>query len=348
MPPRVEGQLSDALIENLEDPAIGIDRNGLIRVVNESAAACFGKTAEEMLGQKLLDAIPLSDFSRLFLAQIKQTDPQPVEQVMVLPGNKLFVVKLFAVRTSRGRNLGAAAVLHDMAGVQKIERGFDQVLGDLTRQISIPITSVKGFVETLLEGAYKDPDITHRFLQIINDETNRLVRLVMKLEESLHSEPIGNAVKNRCRLEDIIHEAISMFGGVAASKNVFIEPDLPEDLPWVEADKNMLTKAIVNLVDNAVRFTGVKGEGKVSVSASQNGRKVEISVRDNGIGIAPDELGRIFERFYRSSKEPAASLGGTGLGLAVVKEIAEAHGGIVEATSELGEWSEFKIIIPIR
>ncbi len=348
MPPRVEGQLSDALIQGMSDPAIGIDRVGLIRVFNNVAGAVLGISPQEAIGRKVWEVVTVPELSRAFMAQIKDSNPVTVEQVMVFPNNRLFAVKVFSVRTERGRNLGAVAVLRDMAGVQKIERGIDQIMVDLNRSISAPLTAIKGCVETLLDGAYRDQNVTHRFLQMINEDANRLVRLVMTLDESLKDEKAQHLNKSKCRIEDLLSKVVDMFHKVATSKNVVITLDVADALPWIEADSVLLSKALVNIIDNAVRYTGAKGEGSVNISVAQSERTVVIAVRDTGIGIPPEEQTRIFERFFRGSAREVTDLGGTGLGLSVAADIIKAHGGSVRVESELGSGSTFTLVLPIR
>lgn len=347
MPPRIEGQLSDALVEGLGDPCLGIDRSGEIRIFNAQAGRLFGLRPRDVIGKSIYEALPLSEFTRALIAQIKASEPTPMEQVMVFPGDRLFAVQLSPVRTDRGRNLGAIAVLRDMAGVQKIEKGLDQFLVDVTRRISVPLTSIKGFVETLLEGPYQDPEITRRFLQIINEEANRLVRLVMSLEESSHAgEPHALNV-GTVRMERVLQAAAEMFRDVAAGKNVELVVQEDAAVPEFQGDAEQLRRAVVNLVDNAVRFTGVKGHGQVKVTAVHENASLRVAVADTGVGIPPHEQERIFERFYRVSEGPAASLGGTGLGLSVAREIAEAHGGRIEVESRPGKGSVFTIVLPL-
>ncbi|HXE71573.1 MAG TPA: PAS domain-containing protein, partial [Candidatus Nitrosotenuis sp.] len=239
MPPRIEGQLGDALVEGLEDGCVGMDRAGVVRIFNPKAEALLGVRAREVVGRKIWDALPLSDFTRAFIAQIKQSSPAPLEQAMVFPGERLVLVRLQAVRTDQGRNLGAVAVLRDMAGVQKLEKGLDQVLQDVTSQLIVPLTSIKGFVETLLEGPYQNAEITRRFLHVINEETNRLVRVVMSLREA--AAPPAPQVRVRpTSLEPLLRSAVEMFRGLAEQKNLRLTLEIPPDLPLVEVDGERL------------------------------------------------------------------------------------------------------------
>jgi len=346
VPPRIEGQLSDALIETLSDPCLGIDRSGDIRVFNRQAGELFGLHPRDAVGQSLLEALPLTDFTRAFISLVKASEPVPSEQVMVFPRDRLFAVQMAPVRTDRGRNLGAIAILRDMAGVQKIERGLDQIIEDMTRRISVPLTSIKGFVETLLEGSFQDREITHRFLQIINEETNRLVRLVMSLEQSAHAGETAALSRRRGRLERVVDAAVEMFAPVAVGKKVELLVAKADDLPWLDMDAELLQRAVVNLVDNAIRFTGVLGKGRVRISTSFEDDEVRLEVKDTGVGITPGDLPHIFERFYRTMEGPGAELGGTGLGLSVAREIVVAHGGRIEVDSTPGRGATFTVFLP--
>lgn len=348
MPPRVEGQLSDAIISGLSDPVIGIDRVGRVRVFNEQAGKVMNVVPGDAIGKMIWEVVSVSELSRAFTSQIKDTNPTPVEQVMVFPDNRVFAARVTAVRTAKGRNLGAIAILRDMAGVQKIERGIDQIMLGLSRRVAVPLTAIKGCVETLLDGACCDLNVTRRFLQMINEDANRLVRLVMTLDEALSEDGLGVLEKSKCRIEDLVRKSVDLFVDIAASKNVSIRLEIASDLPWVELDTSKMNKAFVNLVDNAIRFTGVKGGGTVIVRVEQYERDVVVEVCDDGIGIPHSEQSRVFERFYRGSSPEVVELGGTGLGLSVAYEIIEGHGGTLEVQSEPGVGSTFRVTLPIR
>lgn len=357
MPPRVEGQLSDAIISSSEDGVIGVDRTGAIRMFNAAAAKIFGVVPEAVLGRIVWDVLPPGEFSRDFIAQIKENEPDPVQKVMLLTEDKLFSVRMTAVRSGRGRSLGAYAVMRDVSGVHKIERGLDEIFTGLTREISIPLTTIKGFVETLLDGAYiDDPMVTRKFLQIINGETNNLVRLVMSLDSVVHMDKEPPLNKTRFRIENLIESCTSTFAPIAESKQVDISCTFSGDLPWITADERLINRAFVNLLDNAVRYAAVKraearGEqenGKVDVSVEVRKREFYIKIQDNGIGISAEDKPHIFERFFRGSNPEAANLGGTGLGLSVAEGVVKAHGGHIEVESEPGRGACFTVVLPVR
>ncbi|MGM9992067.1 MAG: ATP-binding protein [Candidatus Bruticola sp.] len=347
MPPRVEGQLSEALIQESEDGILGIDRVGCVRILNETAGRIFAIKPCEAIGLNVWDVLPKCEFSKALLSQIKESNPEPLQRLMLFPNERMFSVKMMAVRSARGRNLGAYASLRDVSGMQKIERGLDDVFTSLTREISIPLTTIKGFVETLLDGAYLDTQITRKFLQIINGEANNLVRLVMSLDSVTKEREIKPSMS--CfRLEELIRECVATFEPIAASKHVTLTYRIADDLPWITADARLLRQVFINVLDNSVRFTGIKGGGSVEVDLSVQGREFIISIKDNGIGIETADLEHIFERFYRGRNSASANLGGAGLGLSAAESIIKSHGGTISASSIPGEGSVFTITLPVR
>ena len=349
MPPRVEGQLSEALIKGSEDGILGVDRSGSVRIFNDAIGEIFSISPDEAIGKNVWDVLPKCEFSRALLAQIKDSNPEPVQRLMLFPNERMFSVKMMAVRSDRGRNLGAYASLRDVSGMQKIERSLDDVFTSLTREISVPLTTIKGFVETLLEGAYLDAQVTRKFLQIINGEANNLVRLVMSLD-SVVKDKDSQPIMSRFRLENLVQECIATFDPVAANKKVSFKVSISDDLPWIIADPRLLRQVFVNILDNAVRFTGVKGGGLVdiSINADIKNREFIVTVKDNGVGISENDLPHIFERFFRSSGSETTNLGGAGLGLSVAEGIIKAHHGRISVDSCQGEGSTFTVVLPVR
>ena len=347
MPPRVEGQLSEALIQGSEDGILGVDRSGVIRIFNGTMGKIFSISPNEAIGKNVWDILPKCEFSRALLSQIKDSNPESIQRLMLFPNEHMFSVKLMAVRSDRGRNLGAYASLRDVSGMRKIERSLDDVFTSLTREISVPLTTIKGFVETLLEGAYLDAQITRKFLQIINGEANNLVRLVMSLD-SVVKDKDSQPIMSRFRLEDLIQECIATFEPVAANKKVTFKLSISDDLPWISADPRLLRQVFVNILDNAVRFTGVRGGGQVDINIDVKNRQFIVTVKDNGVGISPADLPHIFERFFRGSGSETANLGGAGLGLSVAEGIVKAHHGNISVSSSKGEGSTFTVVVPVR
>ncbi len=345
---RVRGQLLDALLESLPDSCLGVDRSGRVRFVNQRALKLLSADPKaEWVDQTIWDVLPTSDFLKLLGQTVKSSVDTPVEQVVLIPPQSLCLCQLSPVHNEENRLQGWVAYLRDMTPVQQIEKGLDDLLRDVNQQLRTPITAIKGYVETLLEGAYQSPEVTKRFLQVINEETNRVTRLVLSLEEAANpnakpADPV------ELDLIPMLRRAATMFEGVAREKNLALACDLPDRLPAVEVREDEIHKVVVNLLDNAVKCTGLKGHGQVKLQAEARRTGLEIHVIDNGVGIAEHEQAKVFEKFYRVQDGPASELGGTGLGLAVSRQIVEEHGGQLEVRSTVGQGSTFTVRIPFK
>ena len=345
---RVRGQLLDALLESLPDACLGVDRSGRVRFVNQKALKLLApKPSEDWVEQSIWDVLPTSDFLKLLGQTVKSSVDTAVEQVVLVPPQSLCLCQLSPVHNEENRLQGWVAYLRDMTPVQQIEKGLDDLLRDVNQQLRTPITAIKGYVETLLEGAYQSPEVTRRFLQVINEETNRVTRLVLSLEEAANPNA-KPAEMTQVDLIPVLRRAATMFEGVAREKNLSLICDLPERLPAVEVREDEIHKVVVNLLDNAVKCTGLKGFGHVKLQAEARRSGLEIHISDTGVGIAEHELPRVFEKFYRVQDGPAAELGGTGLGLAVSKQIIEEHGGQLEVKSQVGQGSTFTVRLPFK
>src|SRR5690606_4043209 len=219
-------------------------------------------------------------------------------------------------------------------------------VANVSHELKTPVTSIKGFVETLLDGAKEDPVDSERFLRIIARQADRLHAIIedllalSKIEQSEDSEDL---VLESARLKPLLDNALTTCQTVAQDRQ--IEVKLTCD-PALKAQVNalLLEQAVVNLLDNAIKYSEPNSE--VQVTAVDKGNEIEIRVADRGPGIAEEHLSRIFERFYRVDRARSRKLGGTGLGLAIVKHIAQAHHGQVTVTSTVGAGSKFTIHLP--
>lgn len=324
---------------------MGVDRSGRVRFLNASMRALFSVEGE-VESVPFYDVFPVNDFTRSLSNFVKDSNPTPIEQVLVLDADQVFLCQIWPVMSEDNRFQGVVASLKNMAAVQKLERGIDQALADLNRELRLPLTTIKGYVETLLEGAYQSDEVTRKFLQIINEETNRLARLVMSLEEASGAGQTPAAAEPT-ELIPILQQVAQMFESVAAQKNLSLQLKIEGEIPSLELEPNSFSKAVVNLVDNAVKCTGLSGYGTVTVECQSLGDKVRVAVRDSGPGIASDEQDQIFEAFYRVQQGPQSELGGTGLGLSVAKEAVEKAGGTLSVTSAPGQGATFEILLPV-
>ena len=218
-------------------------------------------------------------------------------------------------------------------------------MANVSHELRTPLTTIKGYAETLIDGALKE-DVAPQFVQVIKKHADRLEKLVEDLLTLSKIETRASALKpERLSLTELINDALDVIKEPAEKKNISITCEQCLTSLFVYGDRNALEQVLINLLDNAVKY-GRQG-GKILLSAvEKDQREIQISVKDDGIGIPREDLPRIFERFYRVDKGRSQELGGTGLGLSIVKHIVQAHGGQVWAESEPGKGSTFYFTLP--
>ena len=209
-----------------------------------------------------------------------------------------------------------------------------------THELKTPITSIKGFAETLIEGAKNDEQSLDMFLNIILKESNRIESLVMDLLDLSHIEQQTEIETNYMNLSELAYNTIDNLQTQAINKNIEIQPEIEKDV-IIEAHENKIAQVITNLLSNAINYS--LEDNKVIVRVFREGKKVNLEIQDFGIGISVKDQKHIFERFYRVDKARSRDSGGTGLGLSITKHIVEAHNGRININSRLGEGSTFKV-----
>jgi two-component system phosphate regulon sensor histidine kinase PhoR len=240
---------------------------------------------------------------------------------------------------------GTIAVFHDITRLKELEKIRQDFVANVSHELRTPLTTIKGYAETLLEGALKE-EVAVQFVQVIKRHTDRLTKIVEDLlmlskieskEFRLNLEPLS--------LPELINDVLDLVKDAALKKNISITKNEISPSLLVEADRDYLEQVLVNLLDNAIKYT--PEGGKITIFALQKDQgEIEVSVQDNGIGIPREDLSRIFERFYRVDKGRSQELGGTGLGLSIVKHIIQVHRGRVWAESQLGKGSTFYLTLP--
>lgn len=348
MPKKVLGRLQTTILDNLSEAVIAIDREGTVAVFNRMASLAFNLPQEKVTGQKIWDALKISDFTRAFSSMIKDSEPKYREQVILFPNERIYLARLLPARGKDGRVNGAIAILKDLMEFHNIEKAMNQFLANVSHELKTPLTSIKGFVETLLEGALANEAVCRKFLQVINEETNRMTRLILSmLDMSSLDSRAGQLNLRSLSILQIINNAVNLLRPIAEQKGIAIEIAAPEDLPWVKVDEDRMMQVVINLLDNAIKFTGLLKKGKVRIEARDENKHLRVNVIDTGVGIPPEEKEKIFERFYRIKEGLSAELGGTGLGLAITKQIVEAHGGTIGVDSVPGKGSKFSFTVPL-
>lgn len=235
------------------------------------------------------------------------------------------------------------SVITELKLLEQIRQDF---VANVSHELRTPLSNIKGYAETLLSGALEDKENAKDFLNIIYKESDRLSKLIDDLLDLSKIESGKmKMVFAPVEFKSIVARVIDILKKFATDKSISIDTNLPDNLPKLLGDENRITQALINLVDNAIKYTPSKGS--VSISASSQDSFVRIDVKDTGIGIPKKDLPRIFERFYRIDKARSRELGGTGLGLSIAKHLVQAHGGEISVTSVLGKGSTFSFTIPI-
>ena len=242
-----------------------------------------------------------------------------------------------------GKKEGTILVFHDLTRLKQLERTREEFVANVSHELRTPLSLIKGYVETLLDGAKDNPEVSTKFLKTIHRNSERLQFLIEDLLTISQLES-GRLKMNLqpVKLRPLVDRVLEDFKTPAQAKHVALVNEMPDLTAHADADR--IQQVLCNLVSNAVKYG--RTEGCVEVSGKIADGAVEICVEDDGPGIPTESLERVFERFYRVDKARSREQGGTGLGLSIVKHIVQSHGGKVWARSELGKGAEFHFTIP--
>ena len=295
--------------------------------MNEAAARLLGVDAARAEGRLLPEIVRNIDLHKLVAAVI--STQQPVEGEVVLRDREprfLYVHGTVLRDAPEGRS-GALLVIHDVTDLKRLESIRRDFVANVSHELKTPVTSIQGYVETLLDGAMNDAEQREKFLKIVAKHTERLHAILEDLLTLARVEQEGEKHQNVLAsgpLRSVLEAAVADCGAKAEEKNMQVQLACPAELT-AAMNASLLEQAVVNLIENAIAYSP-PGQ-TVEVSGLAGEREIEIRVRDHGCGISREHLPRIFERFYRVDKSRSRESGGTGLGLAIVKHIVQLHGG---------------------
>jgi two-component system phosphate regulon sensor histidine kinase PhoR len=322
---------------------VAVDARQRVVGLNDAARRLLGLGDRAAVGAPIHELLLRADFLEL-LDAAAATD-EAVERGLHDTAQTALWARAAALRDAAGVRSGTLIVLSDLSRIRHLERVRQEFVANVSHELRTPITSIIGFVETLLDGALREPATAERFLKIVQRQAGQMQSLVhdLLLLSRLESQAGGSLEKERVPLAGIVGNAIEVCRARADARQVEVVVKLPEGLQVV-AHAGLLEQALVNLIANAIQYGG---GGRVEVAAERlAGDDVRVSVRDFGPGIAPEHLDRLFERFYRIDRGRSREAGGTGLGLAIVKHIALVHGGTAAVASQPGQGSVFSIWLP--
>jgi two-component system phosphate regulon sensor histidine kinase PhoR len=333
----------EAIFNSMVEGVIITDNSEKIVSINHAIEELFSIKQDQVQGMFLLESIRNSDISAVIANAIKNGNFISKEITLVMPVLRIIKVNVSPI-FEKNKVTGAITVIHDITQMRYLETLRRDFVANVSHELKTPLTSIKGFVETLLEGALEDKENSVNFLKIINTHVDRLNTLINDLLDLSQMESKEIVLKKeKFNLAQLVNEIISGFRSQAEMKVIEMRFDLPLELDIV-VDKSKIEQVLTNLINNAIKYN--KEKGFVRIYAQQLPGKIKVVVEDSGSGIPSKDLPRIFERFYRVDKARSRELGGTGLGLSIVKHIIELHGGSVGVESTEGIGSKFWFILP--
>mgnify|MGYP001765993152 CR=1 FL=1 len=339
-----KSQHLEAVFNSMVEGVIVTDASEKIISINHAIEGLFQVSREQAQGGFILEGIRNSEISGLINEALKKAEFISREVVLVLPEFRIVQVNVSPV-FEKNEVTGSVAVIHDITQLRHLEKIRQDFVANISHELKTPLTSIKGFVETLLDGALEDKANSLDFLKTIDNHVNRLNALIDDLLELAHLESQEIALnKTRFNLAALVNQIVLGFKAQAKNRNLTISLKLPPDLE-IFADRNKIEQVFSNLIHNAVKYN--KENGSVLIYSELFEAKLKITIEDSGVGIPLKDIPRIFERFYRVDKARSRQLGGTGLGLSIVKHIIELHGGQVGVESTEGLGSKFSLIIPL-
>lgn len=338
---KIQSNRLKTTLENIPSSVLMIDKHGEIVVANHAYYEVF--SPEQKVENESYIGFIDDSIEKLIIESFR-TEKVLYEQLEVDINNvhtKYFDVSCVPILSKSKKKLqGMVVVLHDITNIQKLENLRREFVANVSHELKTPITSIKGFAETLIEGAKNDEQSLDMFLNIILKESNRIESLVMDLLDLSHIEQQKEIETSYMNLSELAYNIINNLQTQAINKNIEIESEIEKDV-IIEAHENKVAQVITNLLFNAINYSSE--ESKVIVRVYRQAKRVNLEIQDYGIGISKNDQKHIFERFYRVDKARSRDSGGTGLGLSITKHIVEAHNGRISVDSELCKGSTFKV-----
>lgn len=340
-----------SVLTHMTDGVVATDRRGLITTINDMAQSMLNCTQEDVLGKKLTMVLDLEDNFRMREIITQERDIAVEESAL---GESLILRASFSViQRESGFISGYVCVLHDITEQKRIDEERKQFVSNVSHELRTPLTSLRSYIEALSDGAWKDPELAPRFLEVTQGETDRMIRMVQDL---LHLSRIDSG-KSDLELEiidvkELFEHVLRRFDMLVNSneydqKIYSIKSQIMIDSQFIEADSDRFIQVLDNLLNNAIKYSPDGGIITGKLRLNGQGDRVILSIADEGMGIPKSDLQKVFSRFYRVDRARSRAMGGSGLGLAISKEVIEQHGGKIWARSVEQVGTTFYISMPI-
>lgn len=348
-----EKEKVNSILRGMTEGVLVVDTQGKVILLNQNAQKMFAlPPSQSFQGASLMEISRHPEMKKL-LQEVLACDcsKECFTKGISLDEGKWFGVNAVSLRDGDEKPLGYILVFHDITELKRLEMVRADFVANVSHELRTPLTAIRGYTETLLRNPPADPGEAEQFLGIIQRHSERLGRLIDDLLtlSDLESGKI-QLEKGKLQTADLIGRVLEIFQDQAGKKNITLLRSVDADLPLIIGDSDRLQQLLINLIDNALKYT--PSGGRIEVAArlvSPNNHQppmVEIAVADTGCGIAEKDLPRLTERFYRVDKARSRELGGTGLGLAIVKHIVQVHGGFLKIDSQIQKGTTVRVFLP--
>jgi two-component system, OmpR family, phosphate regulon sensor histidine kinase PhoR len=335
----------ETLFNSMIEGLLLLDADGRIQLANRAFVQLFGAAAD-LRGKTVLEVLRQHELAELVEKVASQKQVLGYELNLGGLSERWLQINAAGVFNADGKKQGTIVVFHDLTRLKQLERTREEFVANVSHELRTPLSLIKGYVETLLDGAKDNPEVATKFLQTIQRNSERLQFLIEDLLTISELES-GRITMNlqSVRLRSLVDRVLEDFKTQAGARHVELKNDVPDLTAFADSDR--LQQVLGNLIGNAIKYG--RSNGHVGVSGNLlNGTAIELCVQDDGPGIPAESLERVFERFYRADKARSREQGGTGLGLSIVKHIVQSHGGKVWAKSDLGKGAAFYFTLPAQ
>ncbi len=347
-----ESEKIGGILRAMVEGVVVVSSVGEIILINERAERIFGlASGPDYRGRHLIEMCRDPELQQLLrsLRGWNRLEPDAGEIALADPDRRVLAVSVSPIHDVAGHAAAYVMVFHDITDLKKLETMRRDFVANVSHELRTPLTAIRGYAETLLAGALDDRERARQFLSVIDRHSERLSRLIDDLLTLSDLELGKTAVKQEpVHVETLVDDVIEMLREKAQRAKIDLAATIPPDLPLVLGDSDRLQQVLINLTDNAIKYSAAGGTVHITATVARDGAQpaVEVEVRDEGTGIPGADLPRLTERFYRVDKARSRELGGTGLGLAIVKHIVQAHGGRLDIRSTLNVGTTVTFSIP--
>lgn len=332
-----------SVLENMSEGVIATDRNGHITLINEAAGKLIKKDANSLINQDLIEQLNLTDD----IENIEQLQ-ESSSIILDLSEEAIFLVRAnFSTVFEDDKNAGGIiTVLSDVTEEEQIERERREFVSNVSHELRTPLTTLRSYLETLADGAWKDKEIAPKFLEVTQNETERMIRMVNSLLQLSHMDSKEHTLtRKRTNFIPFIQNIIERFEMSTKDEQIKFKRNIPDDQFDVWIDSDRMTQVLDNIISNAIKYSPDGGTIYIEVEKQIN--QIIVSIRDEGVGISKEKQNKIFDRFYRADRARTRKLGGAGLGLAITRELVEAHYGKIWVKSIEGKGATFYFTLPL-